>query len=66
MAGLAERFASDPDGAKRIALWYILSMETFSPSARAVLLADMGHGELAYGVLVQNGLTHAEAWRQRV
>ncbi len=62
ISGLAEKFAGDPDGAKRTALWYILSMDTFSPAARAVLLTDIGQGELAYNILVsETGMAHSTA-----
>lgn len=44
----SEKFVSDPDKAREIALWYILSIDTFSDDARAAILADMGWTGLAW------------------
>jgi len=46
VAALAERFLDDPDEARRISLWYILSMESFSPEAREAVLESIGFDEL--------------------
>lgn len=35
-------FLADPDRARETALWYILSMNSFSSEARSVILSDMG------------------------
>jgi len=51
---LCDRFVSDPDHAKEITLWFLLSTETLSPEARAVCLADNGYTGLAYAVLVND------------
>lgn len=50
--GLSEAFASNPDKARELSLWYILSMNTFSPHSRALLLLDSGMPGLAYNALV--------------
>lgn len=44
---ISEFFLSDPEGAREISLWFILSMETFSDEARSQILADMGLDALA-------------------
>ncbi len=51
---LCDKFVSNPDHAKEMALWFLLSTETFSSEARAVSLADGGYAGLAYAVLVND------------
>ena len=45
---IAEYFVHDPQDARETALWYILSINTFSSQARAELLSDKGLDALAW------------------
>ena len=47
-------FVADPERAEEISLWFILSTASFSPEARAVILADDGFSGLSYAILVSN------------
>ena len=51
---VSDAFAADPDTAREIALWYILSMRTFSDQARSQILIDRGMPGLAYNVMVSD------------
>jgi MFS family permease len=61
---LAGHFARDPEQAARISTWYVLSAETFSPLARAVILHENGWPGLCLTLLDQETETDREEARQ--
>jgi hypothetical protein len=62
LTSLCDLFVFNPVQAREIALWYLLSTRTYSPEARAVILADNGYSGLSYAILVNDiGMSWSEA-----